>query len=362
MAQSFAGQPFADGSRVRILAVLAAFVSIAACTSDRTYEVPVVQGRGTITLEYPDNAPTKVDVLFVIDSSPAMATYETQLRQTLQTVAELAADRLTGMRADLHVGVLTTDLGDGTSVTDDRVAMPGSCHGLGNGGALRRHALVDGAYLIDRYTPSTNASNYQGDLVSTLAAMTDVGDAGCDRIQPLEAIRLALDNNPHNAGFLRADAKLAIVVLAAQDDASPGDPATYRAFVQSLKEDEDDAMIAVAAPDSSARLATFANGRIASLTSEGVIDFIFNNACVPDESGSRQLVCLDPSVGAQPICATWDDGGSYPECSDGVATPCWRASEAQGQCTEGLKFEVDRGALDPPSTSNTVHVECVVQQ
>jgi hypothetical protein len=341
---------------------LLALLAVTACTSDRTYEVPEVAGHGTISLEYADHAAVKVDILFVIDSSPAMAPYQTQLRNTLQTVSELAADRLTGVRANLHIGVLTADLGDGTPAGDGNVPMPGSCHGLGNGGAMQRAALVDGAYVIDRFTPSVNLSNFSGDLVSTLSQLTDVGVAGCARIQPLEAIRLALDHNVHNDGFVRDDAKLAIVILTAQDDQSADDATTYRQFVHGLKADDDDVMIAVAAPDGSTRLDTFSDGRMAPLTSDGVVDFIFNNACVPDETGSPRLVCLDPAVGPHPTCATWDEGGSYPECGEGVATPCWRASDAAGECYTGsLKFAVDRGALDPPSLTNMVHVECVAQ-
>ena len=304
---------------------------------------------GSVTRTYLDGAAPKVDVLFVIDSSAAMTPYEAQVRQTLQVVAQTAEQRLRGPRANLHVGVLTADLGDA--------------------GAMRHTSGVDGTYMIDRYTPSVDMRNYQGAFADTMLALTDVGTAGSSTAQPLEAIELAL-GDPQNAGFLRDDAKLAIVILAAEDDASTGDPAEYRAFVQGLKPDADDAMIAVAAPDGATRLAAFAAGKIAPLTGEGVVDFVFQNACVPDASGEgNPWTCFDTDLldsdpaqyGVQPSCVASDSGGSYPACGDESATPCWRIETNTGECGEGLRFTIDRGAEDPPSLMNQVTVECITR-
>ena len=331
--------------RTLILTVL-----LSACSFDRTHEVPpAVQQDGVMTYTFLDGAAPKVDVLFVIDSSAAMTPYLPQVRQTLQLVADTADTRLRGPRANLHVGVLTGD--------------------MNAGGAMHRDALVDGAFMIDRYTPSVDERNYHDDFAATMMSLTDVGTSGAASVQPLAAIRSALDHNANNAGFLRDDAKLAIVILAAEDDASPGDPADYRAFVQSLKADADDAMIAVAAPDGSTRLSAFAAGKIAPLTGEGVVDFVFQNACVPDASGEGYpWTCLygdladgDASQpGVQPSCVASDTGGAYPECGDGVATPCWRIAANPGYCGGDLQFTMDRGDLDPPTLTNLVTVECVV--
>lgn len=317
---------------------------------DRTNEVPDVQSHGTMTYQYLDGASPKVDVLFVIDSSAAMTPYAAQVQQTLQLVAQTAETRLQGPRADLHVGVLTGDLGEG--------------------GALRHVDVVDGAYMIDRYTPSVDLRNYHDDFAPTMMALTTVGTSGADRVQPLEAIRVALDHDAQNAGFLRDDAKLAIVILAAEDDASPGDPADYRAFVEGLKADEDDAMIAVAAPDASTRLSTFAEGKMAPLTGTGVVDFVFQNACVPSSSGEGYpFTCLYGDLldndaatpGLQPSCVASDDGGVYLACSDTVSTPCWRLFANDGFCGSDPVFTIDRGPLDPPTLTNLVTVECVTR-
>jgi len=324
---------------------------LAACGIDRTNEVPTVQPHGTTMREYLDGAAPKVDVLFVIDSSPAMAPYLPQVQQTMQLVAARAETRLRGPRANLHVGVVTAD--------------------MTAGGGMRHIAQVDGAFMLDRYTPTVDQRNYHDEFETTMMALTAVGTAGADRVQPLDAIRAALDHNASNAGFLRDDAALAIVVLAAEDDASAADPAATRAFVKSLKADPDDAMIAVAAPDTATRLATFAAGTMAPLSGEGVVDFIFNNACVPDASGEGYpFTCLDGELldsdattpGLQPTCTVTDAGGVYQSCDVVGATPCWRISTNNQICGSGSPyFTIDRGADDPPTLTNLVSVECVTR-
>ena len=327
---------------------------LAGCSMDRTNEVPGVQQHGTMTYQYLDGAAPKVDVLFVIDSSAAMTPYLAQVEQTLQAVAQTAETRLRGPRANLHVGVLTGDMSQG-----------------GDAGAMRHIASVDGAFMLDRYTPTVDLRNYHDDFATTMMALTSVGTSGAATVQPLEALRTALDHDAANAGFLRDDAKLAIVILAAEDDMSPGDPAGYRAFVQGLKADADDAMIAVAAPDTATRLATFADGKVAPLTGEGIVDFIFQNACVPDASGEGYpFTCLYGDLldsdaaapGIQPTCSVSDAGGSYAACGDDGATPCWRLSFNSGICDATTPvFTIDRGADDPPTLTNLVTVECVTR-
>jgi hypothetical protein len=321
---------------------------LTACSVSPPQETPDPQPQGTMVYHYLDGAAPKVDVLFVIDSSAAMATYETQVHQTLEDVASIAETRLRGPRGNLHVGVLTGDM----SV----------------GGAMVRNDLVDGPYMVDRYTPTVDLRNYHSEFADTMLALTSVGTAGAAQAQPLEAIRTALAPGGPNPGFLRDDASLAIVVLAAEDDASSGDPADYRAFVQGLKSDAANAMIAVAAPDGSTRLTAFAAGKVAPIDSEGIVDFVFQNACVPDATGEGSpLTCLygdlfdsDPTLpGVQPSCVVSDSGGTYTACDDTGATPCWRTSTDFRNCAGDLEFTIDRGADDPATQTNLVTVECV---
>jgi hypothetical protein len=56
--------------------------------------------------------------------------------------------------------------------------------------------------------------------VATLAG------GGCGIEQPLEAMKLALDNHPDNVGFLRPLSHLAVVIIADEDDCSARDATT----------------------------------------------------------------------------------------------------------------------------------------
>lgn len=348
---------------------------LSACTEDRSFETPEVTSQHTLTFEYPDPSPTKVDILFVIDSSPAMEPFQDVVRRNIADVSTISMQRLGG---DVHVGVITADLGDGT--IEDRTALPGWCHGLGDAGALRRSVLVDGAFMTDHRTQAGDLVNFRGDFAGALENLTDVGAAGCAHTQPLEAIRIALDHDSHSAGFHRPDAKLAIVLLAAHDDESPRAVADYQQFLRGLVTDDDDVMLAVAATDGTScgtqatdRLRAFASDNVYSLCGEDLWEFVFRSACFPTDPGEPVTHCIDEPLadldgaasGLQAACAVWDDGGAYPHCGDGVSAqrPCWRLEDNSQQCSfaPNLAFRLDRGAVDAPDPTNVVHVECVAQ-
>jgi hypothetical protein len=112
---------------------------------------------------------------------------------------------------------------------------PGGCSGTGGDGKLQVPAgvtLTGGQTFISDAPGSGGArvQNYPGTLADTLAQMiTGVGTAGCGFEQHLAAIQHALDNTADaaasNAGFLRADALLSIILLADEDDCSLADKA-----------------------------------------------------------------------------------------------------------------------------------------
>ncbi|HEU4731920.1 MAG TPA: hypothetical protein VFT22_28690, partial [Kofleriaceae bacterium] len=84
-------------------------------------------------------------------------------------------------------------------------------------------------FLSDVARPDgSRSTNYQGTLDQALSCISQVGDAGCGFEAPLEAMKRALDGSrPENAGFLRAGAFLAVVILTDEDDCSAG-PELFR--------------------------------------------------------------------------------------------------------------------------------------
>lgn len=113
----------------------------------------------------------------------------------------------------------TTDVGTTGSLDPARPAAPvgqlgnGGCAGAGDDGVVE--------LFIDEEDPAGGRRrNYTGDLATVVgAAIRNTGQGGCFAEQPLHASRRALAN-PANAGLMRPDAHLAIVITAAEDNCS----------------------------------------------------------------------------------------------------------------------------------------------
>jgi hypothetical protein len=205
----------------------ACLVAFLASCGDNT---PVVVERTTVA-EVPAVANRNLDLLFVIDDSDAESSFN------LSGSVGSLFDRLTltGL-PDLHVGVVSTDLGTSTSTSapapDVGTVGQGGCSSIGDGGNLTigqlEQGVADGVFLTDFAFPDgTRQQNYEGELAAVVGKMVRLGATGCGFEQPLAAMRAALDNNPNNPGFLRDDALLAIIFVGDEDDCSVRDPALF---------------------------------------------------------------------------------------------------------------------------------------
>jgi hypothetical protein len=231
--------------------------------------------------------------------------------------------------------------------------------------------------------------------------LADAGAAGCTYARPLHAMRRALDANPANAGFLRRDAFLVVVLLTNDDDCSFGNSSytggeldrsrctnagglvpvdQYVAFLRALKDDPNQVVVvgAFAPPGGPAcadtrpatRLAAFLDGFPNRAASASI--------CEPDFSAplglagqltrsSLGLPCfsappldVDPvAEGRQVDCAAWyryGDRGAVveeliPTCRGDELFPCWQL-RPEPQCLgSGDSPELrdrPRGGFDPP--------------
>ncbi|MDB4955384.1 MAG: hypothetical protein JWO36_2953 [Myxococcales bacterium] len=170
------------------------------------------------TFDLPLASPPRVDILFVIDDSPAMRDHEANLVANFGRFVDVLGT-ISGGLPDLHIGVMTSDLGTRGASDSHSTASVGGCVGDGDNGALRHTPGVEGAFITDRPTyAGAREVNYTSSLADRFAELASVGSHGCAFAQPLEAVRTALDHHPANAGFLREDANLAIVFISAQDD------------------------------------------------------------------------------------------------------------------------------------------------
>ncbi|HEU0037584.1 MAG TPA: hypothetical protein VFQ53_43535 [Kofleriaceae bacterium] len=190
---------------------------LAGCPDRTIQAVPPSQGK--VETRELDAERRGVDILFVIDDSPSMEDEQASLRANFSRLVNVL-ETLEGGLPDVQIGVVTPNLG--TSATDGTTAAPiGTCSGRGLDGALRAVPGGGPTFLRDVDDGAGGRQrNYTGTLTDAFSQLADVGINGCGIEQHLEAAKRALDGNPANAGFLRPDAYLAVIVIADEDDCS----------------------------------------------------------------------------------------------------------------------------------------------
>ncbi len=161
-------------------------------------------------------APSKIDVLFVIDNSGSMAGEQA-------TLAAGFADFIRAFQAkavDFHLGVITTDV-QNTNASDWANRMPAGFINPNRGDLLSRSA---GQRFLTSATPNLNAA---------FSSLTNVGTRGSGAEQGLKSLGYFLEAGKlgaggTNAGFVREDALLSIVVLSDENECTVGESADSR--------------------------------------------------------------------------------------------------------------------------------------
>jgi hypothetical protein len=167
---------------------------------------------------YPEG--TQLDVLFVVDNSNSMEAKQ----KSLTAAFPYFLSTLLSYKVDLHLGVVSTDMGAGD------YNLP-SCETTGgDGGKLiySPRTYTNCPVPKDPYiTDSGSKSNVSGDLVTqAFECIATLGSGGCGFEQPLASVKKALDGKT-NPGFLRTGSVLAVIVLSDEDDCSAVDTKLY---------------------------------------------------------------------------------------------------------------------------------------
>jgi hypothetical protein len=166
------------------------------------------------TMDIPAQPFPAADILFVIDNSGSMKEEQDSLKANFGKMMQVL-ETLDGGMPDVHIGVVTSDLG--TSTTDGATAAASfGCSGKGDDGAMHMTPTVTGRFIADN---GKGTHNYSGTLDDAFAALADVGTRGCGIEQHLGAMQRGFEN-PANSGFVRDAAYLAVVVIADEDDCS----------------------------------------------------------------------------------------------------------------------------------------------
>jgi hypothetical protein len=163
----------------------------------------------------------QIDVLFVADTSSSMQHRQDEIAARAATALGDVIAASIGGPPDLHVGVITSDMGTlGVDTGDANCATA-------DGGRLQHPAActqLTAPYLADAGDGAD--VNYTGPLADALGCLIRLETNGCGFEQPFAAVEAALVA-PENAGFLRPDAQLVVIFLSDEDDCSAVDPAFF---------------------------------------------------------------------------------------------------------------------------------------
>lgn len=318
--------------------VVAALVMFA-CTESPEPSGPFVDSR-VETKEIPLVGVPRLDVLVVVERSPSMVEHVDRVRAQLPVLVDVL-ETLPGGVPDLHLGVIAAD-----------------------GPMLRTSPMLHGAFIWDRpLSDGTRQRNYVGRMEEVLASLIDAGTGGPATSAPIANVLAAFNAEyAPNAGFLRPEAYLAVVIVAATDDASGRPVADLAVDLKGMKGDPTRVIVSTIAADAprlDAFRAQFPNRNgAAAIASED-----YGDAFEPLAQATKILLGLacweEATVDAE--CVAWTDEATVPRCGSGVAGMCWRMESKPDWCTTGsgtvTRFE---NVVNLPADGVVVTMQCVI--
>ncbi len=216
-------------------AVSATLVALTACNS-HSLEAPTITASRTTTLTFQETLNRKIDILFMVDNSLSMARSQDNLRRNLPRFMDVLK-AIRGGLPDLHIAVVSSDMGTGTSDTDACNATGGDNGEFHFGVAANAvgctsTGLADGAHFIASTGGATPENNFTGDITEVFQCIAPLGDKGCGYENQLYSVVRALGADGRsapatNADFLRESAYLGIVMITNEDDCSAANPPDF---------------------------------------------------------------------------------------------------------------------------------------
>jgi hypothetical protein len=166
-----------------------------------------------------------VDVLFMVDNSAGMTVMQLQLVDAFASYMDVLKGLPAGL-PNIHLGVVSSNMGAGRNPSIE-LCMPGGDRGIFQSAPTSAPACQRASLNADQHFIVNNMgmTNYQGDIADVFSCIAMLGDQGCGFEHQLESVLRALGadggNAPaENAGFLRSDAYLQVVLITDEDDCS----------------------------------------------------------------------------------------------------------------------------------------------
>jgi hypothetical protein len=209
-------------------------VGLGACNDRRLVE-PTPAPATAVNQRFLQAVNRKLDLLFMIDNSLSMQPLQDKLAKNLPVLVQ-GLTALPGGLPDIHIAVVSSSVWPG--LTDVQGCRPGDV----DNGAFRHtfnptgianHPECNGLMLNGNFIKAEagQAPNFTGPIETVFGCIALLGQTGCGFEYQLGSIQLALDPQQPiagNAGFLRPDAYLGIVLLTNEDDCSA--PSTSHLF------------------------------------------------------------------------------------------------------------------------------------
>ena len=311
---------------------------------------------------FESNIGYRLDILFVIDDSHPMSSYQSALAANAQVFINILQSL--SPLPDLHLAVAR---GSGGSLVD-----PVGCG-----------ALAGSTFLA--WSHSGIVQNFSGTLADAFTCMTRVGTGGA-RQQVLGSGVTALSQT---AGFVRDNAVLCVILIAAQDDGSPDEPTNYFLAFQRLKSAPRQVLASAITQPSAPRLQSFIDAFQSLGTMVSIDQQSWANAfaIIANRIGAQLgRQCID-GVPLQPISCTFDvvqNIGTDSQTQAGTLPTCNPAGQPSGACAALIhdsycelsqtRIAICWNGFDPsmpsnpcpdgpddPPTGSTVSIDCAVE-
>ena len=164
-----------------------------------------------------------LDIVFMVDNSSSMTPIQGKLTAQFPVFMNVLKN-LPGGLPNVHIGVVSSSMGAGRNPSIDQ-CMPGGDQGVFQV-TPRAGCTASGLMPGQNFISNINGTaNYTGDITTVFSCIAALGDKGCGFEHQFESVLRALGADgaaapTANAGFLRKDAFLAIILITNEDDCS----------------------------------------------------------------------------------------------------------------------------------------------